>query len=80
VPPALGVSRSTEPAIPKQPVFHDPQFTVPQKRYAHLPLIADELKTKGEAGARLHPPDIPGVSEKKKAASQKKGVLGFLKK
>jgi hypothetical protein len=61
-------------------VLNDQQIAVPQKRYAHLPLIADELKTKGEAGARQHPPDIPGVSQKKRAPSQKKGVLGFLKK
>lgn len=80
VPPAYGLSGTSGPAIPEQSVHHDQQIAVPQKRYAHLPLIADELKTKGEAGARQHPPDIPGVSEKKKAASQKKGVLGFLKK
>jgi len=79
VPPALGVSRSTEPAIPKQPVFHDQHVAVPQKRYAHLPLIADEMK-KGEPGSRQHASDIPNASQKKRTVSQKKGVLGFLKK
>jgi len=38
------------------------------------------MKKKGEPGIRQHAPDIPGISQKKKAGSQKKGVLGFLKK
>jgi len=68
VPPALGISRS-EPAVPPQPVFHDQQVALPQKRFAHLPLIADELKIKDD-----------GQSQKKRSVSEKKGVLGFLKK
>jgi DNA-directed RNA polymerase subunit RPC12/RpoP len=68
VPPAPGISGSPAPALPKQSAHNDQQIDIPQKRYAHLPLIADELKTKGQAGSR------------QKAGSQKKGVLGFLKK
>jgi hypothetical protein len=79
VPPALGISRA-EPAIPEPPVFRDRQTGVSQKRYAHLPLIADELKTKGDDGSRQYQPDIPGTSSKKSAGSAKKGVLGFMKK
>ena len=78
MPPALGISRS-EPPIPGQPVFHDRQVAVPQKRYAHLPLVADELKKKGDDGARQQLPD-PGTSPKKRGPAQKKGVMGFLKK
>jgi predicted amidophosphoribosyltransferase len=68
VPPASGLSGSPAPTIPKQSAHHDQQIAIPQKRFAHLPLVADELKTKGEAGSR------------QKAVSPKKGVLGFLKK
>jgi len=78
-PPALGISRA-EPPIPEQPVFHEQQIAIPQKRFAHLPLVADEMKKKGEPQASQHTQDIHGVSVKKKPASQKKGVLGFLKK
>jgi len=56
------------PAIPKQSAHADQQIAIPEKRYAHLPLVADELKTNGETGSR------------QKAVSHKKGVLGFLKK
>jgi hypothetical protein len=38
------------------------------------------MKKKGDPLAREHAPDIPGLSAKKKAGPQKKGVLGFLKK
>ena len=79
VPPALGISRS-EPAIPQQPVFHDQQVAVTKKRYAHLPLIADELKTKGDGQGHQYESDIPGQSQRKRPVSEKKGVLGFLKK
>lgn len=66
--PASGISESPASAPPKQSAHHDQQIDVPQKRYAHLPLVADEMKTKGGAGSR------------QKAESQKKGVLGFMKK
>jgi len=79
VPPALGISRS-EPAIPQQPVFHDQQVALPQKRFAHLPLVADELKKKGDDQGRQYQPDIPGQAPRKRSGSEKKGVLGFLKK
>jgi len=79
VPPALGISRS-EPAIPKQPVFHDQQVAIPQKRYAHLPLVADDMRKKDEPGTRQYAHDVPDVSYKRKTGPQKKGVLGFMKK
>jgi hypothetical protein len=60
-------------------VFHDQRVAVPQKRYAHLPLVADELKKKSDDGGSQHPAD-PVTSPKKRGSSQKKGVLGFLKK
>jgi DNA-directed RNA polymerase subunit RPC12/RpoP len=78
-PPALGISRA-EPPIPVQPVFHDQQVAVPQKRYAHLPLVAEDMRKKSESGSRQNVPDIPVGSDRKKAGSSKKGVLGFLKK
>jgi predicted amidophosphoribosyltransferase len=70
VPPAPGRSGSPGPAIPEQPAHPDQQIAVPKKRYAHIPLVADELKIKGE----------PGVPQKKNEGTQKKGVLGFMKK
>lgn len=66
--------------LPEQSPDHDQQIAVPQKRYAHLPLIAEELKKKSNDGDLRLPPEIPGPSQKKRAAPQKKGVLGFLKK
>lgn len=80
VPPASGFSGNPGSAISEQPVQQDRQSGVPEKRYAHLPLIADEMKIKGNITSPQHGPDIPGTSPKKKAGSQKKGVLGFLKK
>jgi predicted amidophosphoribosyltransferase len=79
VPPALGIS-GAEPAIQAQPVFHDQRVAVPQKRYAHLPLVAEDMRKKSESGTRQNVPDISVVSDRKKAGSSKKGVLGFLKK
>ncbi|MFA5267983.1 MAG: zinc ribbon domain-containing protein [Methanoregula sp.] len=78
-PPALGISRS-EPPIPEKPVFHDKQVAVREKRYAHLPLIADELKTKGEAAPPQSSSDIPDVPPRKGGGAPKKGVLGFMRK
>ncbi|MDD1682830.1 MAG: zinc ribbon domain-containing protein [Methanoregula sp.] len=69
VPPAPGFSKTSEPPKPEQSAHRDQQIAVPEKRYAHLPLIADDMKKKGEPGERPQ-----------KAGSQKKGVLGFLKK
>jgi DNA-directed RNA polymerase subunit RPC12/RpoP len=75
VPPAPGHSGTAGPAMPEQPAHRDQQVAIPQKRYAHLPLVADDMKKKGQ-----HTPDIPDASRKKRTVSQKKGVLGFLKK
>lgn len=80
VPPAPGYPQTPGPAIPEQSAHPEEQAAIPLKRYAHLPLVADEMKKKGEPKIRQHAPDIPGISQKKKAGSQKKGVLGFLKK
>jgi DNA-directed RNA polymerase subunit RPC12/RpoP len=79
VPPALGISRA-EPPIPERPVFHDQQVAMPRKRYAHLPLVADELKKKEDDRSSQNLPEIPGTPEKRRGVSPKKGVLGFLKK
>lgn len=80
LPPVSGRSGASGPAIPEQSAQYDQQIAIPEKRYAHLPLIADELKVQGDGKTHQHGPDIPGTSQKKKAGSQKKGVLGFLKK
>jgi hypothetical protein len=80
VPAVSGLSGSPGPAIPEQSAQYDQQTGVPEKRYAHLPLIADEMKIKGDARVPPHGPDIPITAQKKKTGSQKKGVLGFLKK
>ena len=81
MPPVPGLSGTPGPAMREQSAHHDQQIAIPQKRYSHLPLVADELKKKGDGmGAYQHPPDISAVSQKKKTGSQKKGVLGFLKK
>jgi|WetSurMetagenome_2_1015567.scaffolds.fasta_scaffold26860_4 hypothetical protein len=79
MPPALGISRS-EPPIPEKPVFHDKQPGAREKRYAHLPLIADELKTKGDTAPPRYSSDIPDVPPRKGGSAPKKGVLGFMKK
>lgn len=52
-----------------------PQIRVPQKKYSHLPLIADELKDYKKSPAGLG--DFPAPAE---PASRKKGGLNFLKK
>ena len=80
VPPASLHSGIPGPAMPKQSEHHDQLIAVPQKRYAHLPLVADEMRKKSEPGSRQYAPDFPDTSQKKKTVSQKKGVLGFLKK
>lgn len=78
VPPALGISRA-EPPIPGRPVFHDQQ-AAPRKRYSHLPLIADELKTKGDPTTHENSPEIYVPPRNKRGDGPKKGVPGFLKK
>ena len=78
LPPASGFPGISGPAIPEQSAQHDQQIAVPQRRYAHLPLVADEMKKKGDPAVNLHG-DSSGVLQKKKAGT-KKGVLGFLKK
>jgi hypothetical protein len=52
-----------------------PKIRVPQKKYSHLPLIADELKDYKKSAAGLD--DFPAPAE---PASRKKGGLNFLKK
>jgi len=52
-----------------------PQIRVPQKKYSHLPLIADELKDYKKPSAGLD--DFPAPAE---PALRKKGGLNFLKK
>ena len=73
VPPVPGRSGTPGPAMREQSAHHEQQTAIPQKRYAHLPLVADELRKKGDDGAYQHLPEIPGTPKKK-------GVLGFLKK
>lgn len=56
-------------AMPEPPAHHDLQINVPKKRYSHIPLVAEELK-KGD----------PAEPRKKREGTQKKGVLGLMKK
>jgi hypothetical protein len=66
---------------PEQPVHHDRQVTVPQKKYDHLPLVADEMRKGGGGGApHQHSTEILNIPARKKTGTQKKGVLGFMKK
>jgi predicted amidophosphoribosyltransferase len=67
------------PAEPEQPPSHDRQIAVPQKRYDHLPLVAEEMKKKGDSATRPLPSDTLHIPGKKNPVSQKKGVLGFMK-
>jgi rRNA maturation endonuclease Nob1 len=73
---------AVQPARQEQPPAYippaDTQISmVPQKRYAHLPLIADEMKG-------LKTPytgeEDPSAHHRKDPAPRKKGVLGFMKK
>ncbi len=80
VPPAPGPSGTSGAAIPQQSTHHDRQVDIPQKRYAHLPLVADEMVKKDDSGARRQAPDTSGVPYKRRAGTEKKGILGFLKK
>jgi predicted amidophosphoribosyltransferase len=69
VSPAPGLSGTSGPALPAQAAYHDQQIAVPRKNYSHLPLVAEEMKKKSEPTGR-----------QQKEVSQKKGVLGLLKK
>jgi hypothetical protein len=79
VPPAPAYPPAAPPAGPARQERAAPpdQIAMPQKRYAHLPLVADEMRKKTETGASQ---DIPGLPARKKTSSGKKGVLGFMKK
>jgi hypothetical protein len=79
VPPDSGTSGIHDPSPPEQIPHQDKQVAVPPKRYAHLPLVADELNTKGEPASGRHVPDTPVLSHKRRG-TEKKGILGFLKK
>jgi predicted amidophosphoribosyltransferase len=80
VPPAPAPAAIPGPAIPEQSAHHERQVAIPQKRFAHIPLVADDLKSKGEPGIHGHFPDCSGVPQKKKGGAQKKGILKFLEK
>ncbi len=68
-PAAPRLSGAADTVVPEQSARPDLQTAEPQKRYAHLPLVSDEMKKSGH-----------GSTQRKKAVSQKKGVLGLLKK
>ena len=70
---------SPTPSLPEQPAYHDQKIALPPKRYAHLPLIAEDMKKKSDPSVRLQAPNSPDMLQKKKTGP-KKGVLGFLKK
>ncbi len=78
-PPVPGPLVFPAAAAPEQPASADQQIPPAQKRYAHLPLVAEDMRKTAGADVRLPAPDT-SVSHKKRPASQKKGVLGFLKK
>jgi hypothetical protein len=78
--PAAQVLQRAPVPYQQQPVDnHDFQVAVPQRKYSHLPLIADELKGK-ETPASYQPDAETVVPSGKNPTKQKKGVLGFLKK
>jgi DNA-directed RNA polymerase subunit RPC12/RpoP len=78
--PYPGLSGSTHPAAPEQYAQPDQQIAIPQKRYSHLPLVADDMRKKGDPSYRQLTPGSPGIAQKKKTGSKNKGILGFLKK
>lgn len=73
--PVTGRPGPAVPAVPEQSGTRDRQIAIHQKRYAHLPLVAEETRKKSPGA-----PDSPGGARKKKTGPQKKGVLGFLDK
>jgi rRNA maturation endonuclease Nob1 len=70
-----------EPAYTREPVdepvYRAPQISMAPKKYAHLPLIADELKgAKNPHTGHGEGPESPS----KERPAKKKGVLGFMKR
>jgi Double zinc ribbon len=63
------------PETAGEPPYRAPQVSVPLKKYAHLPLVADELKGSKTPG----PGDLP-ASPRERKAQKKKGFLGFMKR
>ncbi len=50
------------------------------KKYAHLPLIADELKEKQSPRLEIETPYFPGPPKEKKSGKPKKSFFDLLKK
>jgi len=67
---------TSPPPIDSDPAYRAPQIRVPPKKYAHLPLVAEELK---DAKKSYTGPDDVSTSERKDRPS-KKGVLGLMKR
>jgi len=65
---------------PVQPAYRDQQGAVPQKKYSHLPLVADEMRKRSDAEPPRGVADIHNIPSKKKSGSKNKGVMGLLKK
>ncbi|MDD1690474.1 MAG: zinc ribbon domain-containing protein [Methanoregula sp.] len=59
-----------------EPAPRPPQIRMPPKKYAHLPLIADELKD----GKKSYADPDEYAEPPKKERPSKKGVLGFMKR
>lgn len=78
--PDFDLQQQTPAAPPaEEPVARVPQISVPQKKYSHLPLIADELKgtkTTYDGGTTVEM-QVP-AQKKKPQPPGKKGVLNFL--
>ena len=62
-----------------QPVSEGRNDVATSRRYAHLPLIADELRA-GGAKEPYPDPRTGAVQSKSREGASKKGILGFLKK
>jgi hypothetical protein len=78
--PAAQVPQRGPAAYQQQPADNnDFQVAVPSRKYAHLPLIADELKGKETPATYQLDPET-AIPSGKNPVRQKKGVLGFLKK
>lgn len=71
---------SPPPQAPQQYTHHEQQADIPKKRYSHLPLVADDMRKKGDPLQRQHAPESFGAPQKKRTGSKNKGILGFLKK
>ena len=63
------------PPMDDEPAYRSPQIRMPAKRYAHLPLIADELKD-----YKKPYPGSDDTSESDRKERSKKGALNFLKR